>query len=362
MHAPPATPEPAAAHSAQAMSDLIKSQLGLATPQPSHPVFALASHPTPHYTPAPVEAREHPTMSPVSSPMKTSLETSSKSRPEVEPGVALASADQARVEYVTGSAGRRVQLNVTPITIYKTEEQYSLGQLIAVNPSFICYSVKGEMVRILATTNSSLRSLLRGHSKPVHDLAFAPALEADGASLLASTAKDGHCFVWRIAIKEKDITTDTIAKLTLEEGLFYTRVVWNPLRPAQLVAIRADSEVHIWSVSAAAPGSATLLRKLSPASPVLAIAFSDASIALGTRDGNVSLYSQDTGDLQQRWQPHGGKAVTFVSLRQGTIVTGTRKNREFRLWDLQTSLLAHEFALLAPQPKCVLTTCSHRIC
>jgi WD40 repeat protein len=247
-----------------------------------------------------------------------------------------------------------VQLNVTPITIYKTEEQYSLGQLIAVNPSFICYSVKGDMVRILAATNASLRALLRGHTKPVHDLAFAPTLEADGAAILATAAKDGQCLIWRLIIKEKEITTDIIAKPTADSGVYYTRVLWNTAQSRQLFTIRSDAAVQIWNVDAA---STSCVRTLALLSPVLCVAFNEASIAFGSKDGFVSLYSQNSDNVLQRWQPHGGKSVTFVALRPHSIVTGARKNRVFRLWDLNTSRLAQELELVAREPK--YASCFH---
>ncbi|ONK69327.1 uncharacterized protein A4U43_C05F21690 [Asparagus officinalis] len=85
------------------------------------------------------------------------------------------------------------QLEVTPITKYVSDPGLVLGRQIAVNRNYICYGLKLGAVRIL-NINTALRSLLRGHSQKVTDMAFF----AEDVHLLASTSTDGKVIVWKI--------------------------------------------------------------------------------------------------------------------------------------------------------------------
>ena len=77
-------------------------------------------------------------------------------------------------------------LEVTPITLYNTEISSNIGNLIAVNNQYICYAIRGGMIRVINQT-SVLRVLLRGHSQHVTDLAFF----SNEIDLLASCGTDG---------------------------------------------------------------------------------------------------------------------------------------------------------------------------
>ncbi|PKI71462.1 hypothetical protein CRG98_008135 [Punica granatum] len=63
------------------------------------------------------------------------------------------------------------QLEVTPITKYGSDPGLVLGRQIAVNRSYICYGLKMGNIRVL-NINTALRSLLRGHTQRVTDMAF----------------------------------------------------------------------------------------------------------------------------------------------------------------------------------------------
>ncbi|GKV18851.1 hypothetical protein SLEP1_g29178 [Rubroshorea leprosula] len=85
------------------------------------------------------------------------------------------------------------QLEVTPITKYASDPGLVLGRQIAVNRNYICYGLKLGNIRIL-NINTALRSLLRGHTQRVTDMAFF----AEDVHLLASASVDGRIFVWKI--------------------------------------------------------------------------------------------------------------------------------------------------------------------
>ncbi|KAG0473885.1 hypothetical protein HPP92_015742 [Vanilla planifolia] len=85
------------------------------------------------------------------------------------------------------------QLEVTPITKYISDPGLVLGRQIAVNRTYICYGLKLGTIRVL-NINTALRSLLRGHSQRVTDMAFF----ADEVHLLASASVDGRVFIWKI--------------------------------------------------------------------------------------------------------------------------------------------------------------------
>lgn len=83
------------------------------------------------------------------------------------------------------------QLEVTPITMYSSLQEFKNGRQIAVNRSYICYGLRpNRHIRIL-NINTAARSLLRGHSEKVTDMAFF----AEDVHLLASASSDGRVFV-----------------------------------------------------------------------------------------------------------------------------------------------------------------------
>ncbi|KAG5090830.1 hypothetical protein JHK82_049608 [Glycine max] len=63
------------------------------------------------------------------------------------------------------------QLEVAPITKYGSDPNPVLGRQIAVNKSYICYGLKQGNIRVL-NIHTAVRSLLRGHTQRVTDLAF----------------------------------------------------------------------------------------------------------------------------------------------------------------------------------------------
>ncbi|OEL37990.1 Enhancer of mRNA-decapping protein 4 [Dichanthelium oligosanthes] len=85
------------------------------------------------------------------------------------------------------------QLEVTPITKYTSDPGLVLGRQIAVNKTYIVYGLKLGNIRVL-NINTALRSLLRGHTQRVTDMAFF----AEDVHRLASASVDGRVYVWKI--------------------------------------------------------------------------------------------------------------------------------------------------------------------
>ncbi|KAM4102520.1 hypothetical protein ACJW30_06G007000 [Castanea mollissima] len=121
------------------------------------------------------------------------------------------------------------QLEVTPITKYQSDPQLVVGRQIAVNKAYICYGLRQGNIRVL-NINTALRSLLRGHTQRVTDMAFF----AEDVHLLASVGVDGRVYVWRISEgpDEEDkpqITGKAVVAVQFigEEGAAHPRVCWH---------------------------------------------------------------------------------------------------------------------------------------
>ncbi|PPD89687.1 hypothetical protein GOBAR_DD13374 [Gossypium barbadense] len=122
------------------------------------------------------------------------------------------------------------QLEVTPITKYASDPGLVLGRQIAVNRNYICYGLKLGNIRIL-NINTALRSLLRGHTQRVTDMAFF----AEDVHLLASASVDGRVFVWRINEGPDDEDKPQIfgkvviaIQIVGQEESKHPRVCWHP--------------------------------------------------------------------------------------------------------------------------------------
>ncbi|XP_071701630.1 enhancer of mRNA-decapping protein 4-like [Rutidosis leptorrhynchoides] len=121
------------------------------------------------------------------------------------------------------------QLEVTPITKYGSDPGLVIGRQIAVNKSYICYGLKQGAIRVL-NINTALRSLLKGLTQRVTDMAFF----AEDVHLLASASVDGRIYVWKIAesLDEEDkphITGKLVNAVQIvgEKESLHPRVCWH---------------------------------------------------------------------------------------------------------------------------------------
>jgi enhancer of mRNA-decapping protein 4 len=100
-------------------------------------------------------------------------------------------------------------LQVNPITMINTDYALNHHRQIATNNAYICYGLKAGHIRVLSRA-SAVRALLKGHTAPLTDLAFAPppAGEASeqqqhgGGELLASGGRDGQLYVWHLQVDD----------------------------------------------------------------------------------------------------------------------------------------------------------------
>ncbi|KAK7387201.1 hypothetical protein VNO78_27790 [Psophocarpus tetragonolobus] len=121
------------------------------------------------------------------------------------------------------------QLEVAPITKYGSDPNPVLGRQIAVNKSYICYGLKQGNIRVL-NIHTAVRSLLRGHTQRVTDLAFF----AEDVHLLASVGMDGRVYVWKITEGPDDedkpqITANIVIALQIvgEEKAEHPQICWH---------------------------------------------------------------------------------------------------------------------------------------
>ncbi|XP_019096367.1 PREDICTED: enhancer of mRNA-decapping protein 4-like [Camelina sativa] len=143
------------------------------------------------------------------------------------------------------------QLEVTPITKYGSDPQLVVGRQIAVNKVYICYGLKGGNIRVL-NIHSALRSLFRGHSQRVTDMAFF----AEDVDLLASVSLDGKVFVWKISEgSERDdqpqITGKIVCALQIlgEQDTKHPRVCWHCHKQVFDHFVSLDGKVFVWKIS-----------------------------------------------------------------------------------------------------------------
>ena len=87
----------------------------------------------------------------------------------------------------------------TPVTLYQSEEKppaESASSQLAACEGFLAYAIKGGKIRVLAR-GSATRTLLRGHSQRIVDLAFGGGA-AGAAASLASCCAAGRLCTWTV--------------------------------------------------------------------------------------------------------------------------------------------------------------------
>ncbi|KAG7631074.1 WD40 repeat [Arabidopsis suecica] len=251
------------------------------------------------------------------------------------------------------------QLEVTPITKYGSDPQLVLGRQIAVNKVYICYGLKGGSIRVL-NINTALRSLFRGHSQRVTDMAFF----AEDVHLLASVSLDGKVFVWKISEgsegdEQSQITGKIVVALQIlgEEDTKHPRVCWHCHKQEILVVSIGK---HVLRIDSTKVGRGEVFSAEAPLQCHLDKLIDGVQI-VGKHDGEVTdlsmcqwmttrLVSSSVDGTVKIWQdrktqplvvlrPHDGLPVNsaiFVTSPERPdhiiLITGGPLNREIKIW------------------------------
>lgn len=142
----------------------------------------------------------------------------------------------------TGQKGQ--QPHTTPIAHFaSTPNSHPTGSLVAISESYICYAVKGGLVRVI-DRNNALRCLLRGHTKRLTDLSFFPSSNPTNSTdkttaVLGTVGGEGDAasvLIWRIFPSEQQNEISTQKLLEIRYKLS-ARLIWNPFDPNSFLLV-----------------------------------------------------------------------------------------------------------------------------
>ncbi|KAL2483790.1 Enhancer of mRNA-decapping protein 4 [Forsythia ovata] len=251
------------------------------------------------------------------------------------------------------------QLEVTPITKYGSDPGLVVGRQIAVNKSYICYGLKLGAIRVL-NINTALRSLLKGLSQRVTDMAFF----AEDVHLLASASVDGRVYVWKITEgpdeEDKPQITGKIViaiQITGEWESVHPRVCWHCHKQEVLVV---GTGRHVLKVDTTKVGKGEVFSAEEPLKcPIDKLI--DGFQLVGSHDGEVTdlsmcqwmttrLVSASVDGTIKIWEdrkslpiavlrPHDSQPVNSVTFLAAPnrpdhiiLITGGPLNRELKIW------------------------------
>ncbi|KAL1081719.1 hypothetical protein V6Z11_D09G085300 [Gossypium hirsutum] len=251
------------------------------------------------------------------------------------------------------------QLEVTPITKYASDPGLVLGRQIAVNRNYICYGLKLGNIRIL-NINTALRSLLRGHTQRVTDMAFF----AEDVHLLASASVDGRVFVWRINEGPDDEDKPQIfgkvviaLQIVGQESSKHPRVCWHPhkqeilmvaignrilkidtIKVGKLDGFSAEEPLN-FSVDKLIDGVQFVGKHDGEITELSMCQWLTTRIASASVDGTVKIWEDRKPIPLAVLRPHDGHPVysaTFLTAPHRpdhiVLITGGPLNREVKIW------------------------------
>ncbi|EOY11894.1 Transducin/WD40 repeat-like superfamily protein, putative isoform 1 [Theobroma cacao] len=253
------------------------------------------------------------------------------------------------------------QLEVTPITKYGSDPQLVVGRQIAVNKSYICYGLKGGNIRIL-NINTALRSLFRGHTQRVTDMAFF----AEDVHLLASVSLEGRVFVWKISEdpveEDKPQITGKIVigvQILGDEEYVHPRICWHRHKQEVLVAgigkriLRIDTmkvgKSEVFSVDAPSPlqcpidklvdGIQLVGKHDGEITDLSMCQWMITRLVSASKDGTIKIWDDRKAVPLAVLRPHDGQPVysaTFLNAPHRPdhiiLITGGPLNREIKIW------------------------------
>lgn len=267
----------------------------------------------------------------------------------------------------------------TPIAFYNSDAPYGSGRLIAVSDAFICYAIKDGHIRGI-NRQSVQRTLLKGHKKPVIDMAFARR----STCILASLGGDGSFFLWTIGENPADKSLTSVPLLSVT-NVHLQRVVWHPTKPHTIAVVAPNGEVAlintqtlIQKLGGKLGGPAPTLAatngvddlkpewKLTAASnQCLDLSFSQDGkyVVTAGADGWARVWEVESRQAMGRWQPYGGEPVSrtlFLHRTKGSstgekvfVVTGGKQASEvklFRAWTTLSPINTQTLTFVPPPP------------
>ncbi|XP_028117050.1 enhancer of mRNA-decapping protein 4-like [Camellia sinensis] len=255
------------------------------------------------------------------------------------------------------------QLEVTPITKYVSDPGLVLGRQIAVNKTYICYGLKMGAVRVL-NINTALRSLLKGLTQRVTDMAFF----AEDVHLLAGTSVDGRVYVWKITEgpDEEDkpqITGKLVVAIQIvgEGESVLPRVCWHCHKQEVLVVgigksvLRIDTmkagkgEVYSAEVPLKCPidhlidGVQYVGKHEGEVTDLSMCQWMTTRLVSASTDGTIKIWEDRRAQPLVVLRPHDGQPVNSVTFLTGPhhpdhiiLVTAGPLNREVKVWALES--------------------------
>ncbi|XP_019704020.2 enhancer of mRNA-decapping protein 4 isoform X1 [Elaeis guineensis] len=296
------------------------------------------------------------TLAPIGQPAPARLPSSKMPR-----GRHLAGGDRAVYDVDSRLPGESQppQLEVTPITKYTSDPGLVLGRQIAVNRTYICYGLKLGAIRVL-NINTALRSLLRGHTQRVTDMAFF----AEDVHFLASASVDGRVFAWKIdegpdEENKPQITGKIIVAIQIvgDGESYHPRICWHSHKQELLFVGIGNRvlKIDITKVGRGKEFSAEEPLRCPIEKLIDGVHFvgkhdgevTDLSIsqwmttrlASASKDGTVKIWEDRKAVPLTTLRPHDGQAVNSVAFLTSphrpdhiNLITAGSLNREVKIW------------------------------